>query len=77
MLATVQVHHPIEYSSGTADQLLLVVHRLQQGLAARVAGELGPGRPPQRRVLGGEVAAQLVAETRSSGPARPRGRPWW
>jgi hypothetical protein len=25
-----------------ADQLLLVVHRLRQGLAARVAGEVGP-----------------------------------
>jgi hypothetical protein len=41
---------------------VLVFHRIQQGLAVRVAGEPGPGRRPHGAVLGGEVEVQLVAE---------------
>src|SRR5262249_14427937 len=58
-----------------ADQLVLVFHGIQQGLAVRVAGEFGPGLRPHGRALSGEVEAQLVAEHYPAGPGRrPAGR---
>src|SRR5215469_3962585 len=45
-----------------ADQLVLVFHGIQQGLAVRFACELGTGLRPHGRALSGEVEAQLIAE---------------
>jgi hypothetical protein len=58
----------VDHHLQRAEQPLLVVHRVEQGLARRVAGQLGPHPRPHGRVLGGEVEAQLVAERAPAGP---------
>jgi hypothetical protein len=42
--------------------MVLVLHRVQQGLPTGVAGQPGPGRPPHEGVFGDKVVLQVAAE---------------
>ena len=60
----------VDHGLQRAEQLALIIHRVEQGLAVRVARQLGPDSRPHGRVLGGEVKTQLTAERAPAGPGR-------